>query len=172
MEKIQKFINEEFPVMILIGGTLGSGKSYIVETYFPDVITLDPDKVVEELSGGKGKWDIKLGGKARAIVQQAFKKLINEKKTFIKQGVAANLNAVLAQNDIAKKAGFKTIFLYVDTSLKTAKTRANLRFMNGERLNEIPHYKIEKKLKESKEVYFELSKMNEFDIVFKFDNDI
>ena len=156
--------------MILVGGTLGAGKSYVITQKFPELPQIDPDIYVEKLSGGNGKWNPKMGGKARALVQTEFKRFIKEGKSFVKQGVSANLNAVIAQNKIAKDAGFDTIFFYVDTTLELAQERANLRFRNGERKNEIPHYKIEKKLKDSKEVYLQLLKMDKFNQIILYWN--
>lgn len=154
----QNDVLKQKPVLVFIGGTLGSGKSYIAQKYFPEIPHIDPDRYMEELSGGDGRWDPKMGGKARVLVQRNFKKFVTEGTSFVKQGVSASINAILMQNEIARKAGFRTIFMYVDTDLETAKDRANERYISGERKNEIPHYKIEKKLKESREVYKEICK--------------
>lgn len=167
VKELKSLLSSSNPVLVLTGGGGGAGKSFIVKKHFSKTLTIDSDEYVEKMSGGDGKWDPKVGAKARAKVVKDFDEFLSKKKSFIKQGISANINALIGQLNKSRSIGeHVNVFLYVDTDLKTAIKRSKQRFDSGERKNILPDWKVQKKLEESRKVYQEILKLSDgFDYV-------
>ena len=77
---IQHLLDINKRVFILMGGTLGAGKTWVVKNYFPTIENLDPDVFVEKLSGGNGEWNPKMGVKQDLLYKNNLKHFYNRGK--------------------------------------------------------------------------------------------
>lgn len=117
------------PVYILVAGSVGSGKSFIVGKHLPTINVIDPDAFTTEL--GDGQYDSKYVAKSMAMVRLAVSEKLKNMETFIQQGTSANLQSSINKLKLAKKNGFKTILLYVDTPIEQAVEQIKKRVSSG-----------------------------------------
>lgn len=117
------------PVYILVAGSVGSGKSFIVNKHLPTVKAIDPDEFTMEL--GKGVYDGKNVAKSMAMVRKAVSERMNQKKTFLQQGTSANLQATINKLKSAKDKGFITVLLYIDAPIEQALRQVKQRVEGG-----------------------------------------
>lgn len=155
--EINTLLKNNKKVWILTGGAPGAGKSYVAHKYIKTPI-IDMDDYVEKLSGGKGKYDPKFGSKARVLARKDVDKYFAKGQSFLKQGVSAGFNAVENQCKQAKSDGFICVFLYIDVSIKQAKENNQKRVESGERESSVADYVIERKAKDSKDVFNQVKK--------------
>ena len=106
------------PIFILVCGSLGSGKSTIVDTYLSNITVIDPDKFTIDL--GNGTYYGSNVAKSMAMVKKAVIEQMDKRETFIQQGTSANLQSTFNKLKVAHAKGYKTILLYVDTSVEQA----------------------------------------------------
>lgn len=155
--EINTLLKNNKKVWVLTGGAPGSGKSYVAKKYISLPI-IDMDDYVERLSGGKGKYNQKFGSKARVLARKDVDKNFATGQSFLKQGVSAGFKAVENQCKQAKEAGFVTVFLYIDISTDQAKANNLKRVKSGERESSVSDYVIDRKWKDSKEVFNQIKK--------------
>lgn len=140
MKKIQitDIKNISKPLYILVAGAIGAGKSTVVSKYLSEIEVVDPDIYTMQL--GSGVYDDKNVATSMAMTKAMVKQMLEGDKSFIQQGTSANLQSSLNKMMEAKKKGFETVLLYVDTPLeKSIKNVANRTDRNS-----IPTYKVER----------------------------
>lgn len=128
------------PVYILLAGSLGSGKSFIVKRDL-DVDTVDLDVFTMEL--GAGVYDKKNVGKAMAMLKKAIAERLSNGQTFVQQGTSANLQSTINKIKNAKNHGFITVLLYVDTPVDQAIRQVEKRVAAGGHGESIDRTKVE-----------------------------
>jgi len=106
------------PIYIIVAGSVGAGKSYIVDKHLPNIDTIDPDKFTIEL--GKGVYNGKNVSKSMAMVKKAVAERLSNKQSFLQQGTAANLQSTINKLKKAQENGFKTVLLYIDAPIEQA----------------------------------------------------
>lgn len=116
------------PVYVVVAGSVGSGKSFVVDRDV-DIDTIDPDKYTMEL--GKGVYDGKNVAKSMAMVKKAVKERLSKKQTFLQQGTSANLQSTINKLKKAKENGFKTVLLYIDAPIDQALKQVQKRVEGG-----------------------------------------
>jgi len=126
------------PLYILIAGAIGSGKSTVVSKYLLDINLVDPDIYTMKLGGGV--YDDKNVATSMSMTKVTVESLLKGNESFIQQGTSANLQSTLNKMMNAKKNGFTTILLYIDTPLE--KSIENV--ANRTDRNNIPSYKIKR----------------------------
>lgn len=129
------------PVFILIAGSVGAGKSFVVNKNLPSVDTIDPDKFTVEL--GKGVYDGKNVAKSMAMVKKAVAERLDKKQTFLQQGTSANLQSTINKLKKAKEKGFTTVLLYVDAPIEQALKQVERRVQGGGHGDTIDRRKVE-----------------------------
>jgi predicted ABC-type ATPase len=117
------------PVYILVCGSVGAGKSTIVDKYLENIEIVDPDKFTVELGGGL--YDISNVAKSMSLVKKTVTYLLETRQTFIQQGTAANLQSTINKFENAKKTGYITILLYVDVPIEQAFKQIETRVLCG-----------------------------------------
>ena len=130
----------EKPIYVVVAGSVGSGKSYIVDNHL-DIETIDPDKFTVELGGGI--YDAKNVAKSMAMVKKAVAERLEKKQTFLQQGTSANLQSTITKLKTAKKNGFITVLLYVDTPVEQAMAQIEKRVSTGGHGDSIDRKKVE-----------------------------
>ena len=133
--------NSKKPVYILVAGSVGAGKNFIVNKHLPTIPTIDPDNFTMEL--GNGVYDGKNVSKAMAMVKKAVQERISNKKSFLQQGTSANLQSTINKLKNAKKHGFKTVLLYVDAPIDQALKQIEQRVSKGGHGDTIDRKKVE-----------------------------
>lgn len=128
------------PIFIAVAGSVGSGKSYIVNKHL-DVDVIDPDVFTMEL--GDGVYDGKNVAKSMAMVKKAVQERLKNKQTFLQQGTSANLQSTINKIKKAKEHGYKTVLLYVDTSIDKAIKQIENRVKQGGHGSTIDRKKVE-----------------------------
>lgn len=106
------------PVYILVAGSVGSGKSFVVSKFLPKVDVLDPDDYTMRL--GAGVYSEKNVSASIKLVQKDIKDKLTRRETFIQQGTSANFQSTITKLKTAKLHGFVTVLLYVDTPISQA----------------------------------------------------
>ena len=133
--------NSRKPVYILVAGSTGSGKSFVVKRDLK-VDTIDPDKFTMEL--GKGVYDGKNVAKSMAMVRKAVTERLDKKQTFLQQGTSANLQSTINKLKAAKKNGFTTVLLYIDAPVDQAIKQIEKRVEGGGHGADITKVKVER----------------------------
>ena len=133
--------NSKKPIYILVAGSVGAGKNFVVNKHLPAVDTIDPDKFTMEL--GKGIYDGKNVSKSMAMVKKAVQERIANKKSFLQQGTSANLQSTINKLKQAKDNGFKTVLLYVDAPIDQALKQIEQRVSKGGHGATIDRKKVE-----------------------------
>lgn len=128
------------PIYVMVAGSVGSGKSYVVERDL-DIHTIDPDKFTVEL--GDGVYDGKHVAKSMAMVKKAVAERLDKKQTFLQQGTAANLQSTINKFKVAKEKGFITVLLYVDAPIEQAIAQVEKRVAAGGHGDTIDRKKVE-----------------------------
>src|SRR5574344_415434 len=116
------------PIYVMVAGSVGSGKSYVVERDL-DIHTIDPDKFTVEL--GDGVYDGKNVAKSMAMVKKAVAERLDKKLSFLQQGTAANLQSTINKFKVAKEKGFITVLLYIDAPIEQAIAQVEKRVAAG-----------------------------------------
>ena len=129
------------PVFVLLAGSSGSGKSYVVKRDLA-IDTIDTDKFVMEL--GSGAYDGKNVAKAMHMMRKATAERLSNKQTFAHQGTSANLHTTINKLKEAKKSGFTTVLLYVDAPIEQAIRQIEKRVADGGHGETITRKKVEK----------------------------
>jgi len=129
------------PVYIVVAGSVGSGKSYIVNKHLPNVDTVDPDNFTMQL--GDGVYDGKNVAKAMALVKKDIAEKLSSKTTFIQQGTSANLQATINKLEKMKKSGFTTALLFVDAPIEQAIKQIEQRVASGGHGETLDRKKVE-----------------------------
>lgn len=129
------------PFYIVVAGSVGSGKSFIVDRDLKDIHIIDPDKFTVEL--GNGVYDSKHVAKSMAMVKKAVLEKLSNKETFIQQGTSANLQSTINKLKNAKEHGYKTVLLYIDTPIEQAIKQIEKRLSNGGHGESIDRKKVE-----------------------------
>ena len=128
------------PIYVVVAGSVGSGKSYVVERDL-DIHTIDPDKFTVELGGGV--YDGKNVAKSMAMVKKAVAERLDKKLSFLQQGTAANLQSTINKFKVAKEKGFITVLLYIDAPIEQAIAQVEKRVAAGGHGDTIDRKKIE-----------------------------
>lgn len=128
------------PIYVVVAGSVGSGKSYVVERDL-DIHTIDPDKFTVEL--GDGVYDGKNVAKSMAMVKKAVAERLDKKLSFLQQGTAANLQSTINKFKVAKEKGFITVLLYIDAPIEQAIAQVEKRVAAGGHGDTIDRKKIE-----------------------------
>ena len=114
---------------ILMCGSVGSGKNYIVQTYLNHIPMIDIDYEVIKL--GNGLYDTKNITRAKLNLETLKNQYFLNKTSFIHQGTSANFNNTLVKLKNAKDHGFKTILIYVNTPIEVSFDNIKNRIMSG-----------------------------------------
>lgn len=128
------------PIYVVVAGSVGSGKSYVVERDL-DIHTIDPDKFTVEL--GDGVYDGKNVAKSMAMVKKDVAERLDKKLSFLQQGTAANLQSTINKFKVAKEKGFITVLLYIDAPIEQAIAQVEKRVAAGGHGDTIDRKKIE-----------------------------
>ena len=128
------------PIYVVVAGSVGSGKSYVVERDL-DIHTIDPDKFTVEL--GDGVYDGKNVAKSMAMVKKAVAERLDKKLSFLQQGTAANLQSTINKFKVAKEKGFITVLLYIDAPIEQAIAQVEKRVAAGGHGDTIDRKKVE-----------------------------
>lgn len=128
------------PIYVVVAGSVGSGKSYVVERDL-DIHTIDPDKFTVELGGGV--YDGKNVAKSMAMVKKDVAERLDKKLSFLQQGTAANLQSTINKFKVAKEKGFITVLLYIDAPIEQAIAQVEKRVAAGGHGDTIDRKKIE-----------------------------
>lgn len=128
------------PIYVVVAGSVGSGKSYVVERDL-DIHTIDPDKFTVEL--GDGVYDGKNVAKSMAMVKKAVTERLDKKLSFLQQGTAANLQSTINKFKVAKEKGFITVLLYIDAPIEQAIAQVEKRVAAGGHGDTIDRKKVE-----------------------------
>ena len=128
------------PIYVMVAGSVGSGKSYVVERDL-DIHTIDPDKFTVELGGGV--YDGKNVAKSMAMVKKAVAERLDKKLSFLQQGTAANLQSTINKFKVAKEKGFITVLLYIDAPIEQAIAQVEKRVAAGGHGDTIDRKKVE-----------------------------
>jgi predicted ABC-type ATPase len=120
--------NSKKPIYVVVAGSVGSGKSYVVQRDL-DVDTIDPDEFTKQL--GDGVYDGKNVAKSMTMVKKEVADRLKSKKTFLQQGTSANLQSTINKLKNAKKHGFRTVLLYIDTPIEQAMKQVEKRVADG-----------------------------------------
>lgn len=128
------------PIYVVVAGSVGSGKSYVVERDL-DIHTIDPDKFTVEL--GDGVYDGKNVAKSMAMVKKAVAERLDKKLSFLQQGTAANLQSTINKFKVAKEKGFITVLLYIDAPIEQAIAQVEKRVVAGGHGDTIDRKKVE-----------------------------
>jgi len=119
----------EQPVYVVVAGSLGSGKSFLVNKHLPGVDSVDQDEFNKKLGGGVyTEENVK---DAMAMVRQTVAENFANKKTFIQQGTSSNLQIAINKLKSGKQHGFVTVLLYVDTPIEQAVKQVEKRLSSG-----------------------------------------
>lgn len=129
------------PIYIVVAGSVGSGKSFIVDKHLKDVHTIDPDKFTMAL--GDGVYDSKNVAKSMTLVKKAVSERLSNKQTFIQQGTSANLQLTINKLKNAKDHGFETVLLYIDAPVEQAINQVEKRVKEGGHGESIDSKKVE-----------------------------
>ncbi len=127
LDDLVKQSNE--PIYVIVAGSVGSGKSFIVDRDLPNIAVIDPDKYTMEL--GNGVYDSKNVAKSMAMVKKEVATRLSNKSTFLQQGTAANLQSTINKLKKAKESGFKTVLLYIDAPIEQAIKQIEKRVSTG-----------------------------------------
>lgn len=142
MSKLNTVIKtSKTPIYILVAGSVGSGKSFLVNRDL-EVDTIDPDEFTMKL--GNGVYDGKNVAKSMAMVKKAVTEKFNKKETFLQQGTSANLQSTINKLKKAKDSGFVTVLLYVDAPIEQAIKQIEKRVSGGGHGASINRKKVEK----------------------------
>lgn len=128
------------PIYVVVAGSVGSGKSYVVERDL-DIHTIDPDKFTVELGGGV--YDGKNVAKSMAMVKKDVAERLDKKLSFLQQGTAANLQSTINKFKVAKEKGFITVLLYIDAPIEQAIAQVEKRVAAGGHGDTIDRKKVE-----------------------------
>lgn len=107
-------------------GAPGVGKSYYARQHFSSMKIIDIDEINRETFGNVGM----VGGtfaKATVIANKMTKDYIEQGKSFVKDGTAANLNTLAKFLDELKAQDYHTTLVYIDVPLEVAKAQAKKR---------------------------------------------
>lgn len=126
---------------VVVAGSTGSGKSFIVNRDLPDINVIDPDEFTMQL--GSGVYDGKNVAKSMAMVKKAVQERLSNKSTFLQQGTAANLQLTINKLKKAKESGFKTVLLYIDAPVEQAIKQIEKRVSSGGHGESIDIKKVE-----------------------------
>ncbi len=141
MQKLDSLVKtSEKPIYVVVAGSVGSGKSYVVDRDL-DIETIDPDKFTVEL--GDGVYDGKNVAKSMAMVKKAVAERLDKKQTFLQQGTSANLQSTINKLKVAKEKGFITVLLYVDAPVDQAIAQVEKRVSAGGHGDTIDRKKVE-----------------------------
>ena len=142
MSELQTLIDSsKKPIFILVAGSVGSGKSFIVQKKLPHIDVIDPDAFTVELGGGV--YDAKNVAKSIKMVNKAVADRLNNKQSFVQQGTSANLQASINKLKVAKENGFVTVLLYVDAPVEQAIASVKKRVASGGHGETIDAKKVE-----------------------------
>jgi len=145
----------EKPIYILVAGSVGSGKSFIVGTHLPNIKVIDPDAYTVEF--GDGVYDGKNVAKSMDMVKKEVSERIKNGFTFLQQGTSANLQSTINKLKYAKKYGFTTVLFYVDTPVEQAIEQVKKRVSLGGHGETIDSKKVENTSKGAKLTFRALS---------------
>jgi len=140
LELINLIEEDNSPFYILIAGSVGSGKSYLVNQYLSHIQLIDPDTFTMQL--GDGVYESKNVAKSMSMVKKTVKKYLDDRISFIQQGTSANLQATINKLIAAKEKGYKTVLFYVDTIPDKAGEYIKMRVSNNGRGSTITKDKI------------------------------
>ena len=126
---------------VVVAGSTGSGKSFIVNRDLPDINVIDPDEFTMQL--GNGVYDSKNVAKSMAMVKKEVATRLSNKSTFLQQGTAANLQSTINKLKKAKESGFKTVLLYIDAPVEQAIKQIEKRVSSGGHGESIDIKKVE-----------------------------
>jgi predicted kinase len=140
------------PLYILIAGSIGAGKSFVVSKYLDNFEVIDPDEITMAL--GNGKYIPTNVAKAMAMTKKNVSTKLKDGNSFIQQGTAANLQSTINKLLQAKNNGYTTVLLYVDTSINQAIINVSIRTDRSD----IPLKKIERTSEGAKHTFEFMSK--------------
>jgi len=103
------------PVYIVVAGSTGSGKTFIVNKELSGIDVVDPDIFTVGL--GDGVYYEKNVAKSMVMVRKAVDDRLDKKQSFLQQGTSANLQSTINKLKKAKEKGFLTILLYIDAPI-------------------------------------------------------
>jgi len=152
------------PIYVLVAGSVGAGKSFIINKFLSDTDVIDPDDFTKSL--GNETYNSSNVAKSMSLVRKAVKDKLNKKESFVQQGTSANLQNTIKKLIQAKKAGFKTVLLYVSAPIEQAFEQIQQRVKKGGHGKDIDFKKIDKTYKGSKLTFKALTgeNINSFDI--------
>lgn len=128
--------NTQAPTMVLVGGTMGSGKSTWVNEHLKDIIRIiDADELAIEMAAPSTDNDVirSFSSKALAAKKKITKELLEAKESFVDMGTLANKEATLKKAKLAKELGFWVISVMIVTSPEESVRRNRKRIADGGR---------------------------------------
>lgn len=102
------------PLMFLVAGVNGAGKSTYTKTLlrkYPETAVIDPDKIAKSMTGSFTNIESKAVEAGKLALKQV-KLCIKANQSFIVESTISG-RTYLRYLSLAKKAGFKTILVYV-----------------------------------------------------------
>lgn len=173
LTRLKKAFSQGRKIYILVGGTLGAGKSTWVRKNLPEFEILDADDFSMALAGGSvDPEDLRVvSSQALANKKKAASENLSGGKSFVDMGTSANTGAAIDKIKIAKKLGYLTVYLHFMTTPEEAKKRNRERIASGGR-GVVPEkeYKIDRVYFDSMFTLDEMKYIRQVDFILEVDN--
>lgn len=157
IEDLKTYLEDK--LFIVVGGGIGSGKTYFVDNTLKkvvgDLLTFDVDAINRELGGGVYKRE--LAGQALARMRKGLEQSLRGKQSVIFSGTNSKYEALVKRLQIAKENNFTTILIHIDVPLEQALKQNKERASTGIH-PEVPEEKLVRTNKNSKEVFDKVKK--------------
>lgn len=132
---VRQLVENNKPVYVIVGGTMGAGKSTWVNQTLEGLIpVIDPDEIACKLANSCDQVHIRsFSHKALALKNQKIAELFSEGKSFVDMGTMANKNSTIKKVKLAREMGFTVLFVMVSTSPEESLRRNRKRIAEGGR---------------------------------------
>jgi len=139
VDEINRILWKKRKVFVLVGGGSGAGKNYFASMLHLPLI--DVDEVNKELNDGKVNVRTTVG-KALAIVKKEMQKRFENESSFVQTSTASTIKGTENKFKKAKRYGFHTVFVNIDTPVPQALVNNNNRVSAGGHGETIPKWKF------------------------------
>lgn len=124
------------PIYVAFGGTFGAGKTTYANEHFRDLVhVIDFDDIAMEMVGGSENIEmIKTVAKdAIKVKEMRVNGMFSSNKSFVDMGTMKDYDRVSNRLEQAKKAGYKTMLVFISTDPEEAMRRNLKRLAAGKR---------------------------------------
>ena len=173
LSRLKKAYSQGRKIYILVGGTLGAGKTTWVKNNLPEFEILDTDDFSMKLAGGSvDPEDLKrVSSQALADKKKAVSGNLYTGRSFVDMGTSANTGAAIDKIKTAKKLGYLTVYLHFMTTPEEAKRRNRERIASGGR-GVVPEkeFKIDRVYHDAMFTLDEMKSIRQVDFILEVDN--